>query len=90
MIEPDYFAKKRAQLGMDREDVLAQIQETLDEWYPGKVRARQLHQGVLRLATPSAAVAGALRMRQIELLSAHALEDVRLSISIQSLERRAD
>jgi hypothetical protein len=90
VIEPDYFAKKRAMLGMDREDVLAQIQATLDGWYPGKARARQLHRGVLRLATPSAAVAGALRMRQIELLALHELKDVRLSISIQSLERRPD
>jgi len=85
MLEPDYFAKKRAELGMDREDVLAQVQATLDAWYPGKVRARQLHRGVLRLVTPSASVAGALRMRQVELVAAHHLGDVRLAISIQTL-----
>jgi len=85
MFEPEYFAKKRAELGLDREDVLARIQATLDAWYPGRVRARQLHQGVLHLATPSAAVAGALRMRQIELLEAHKLAGVRVAISIQSL-----
>jgi hypothetical protein len=64
----DYFAKKRVQLGMDREEVLGQVQATLEAWYPGRVRARQLHRGVLYLVTPSAAVAGALRMRQVELL----------------------
>jgi len=70
MLEPDYFARLRAKLGMEREDVLGGVQKVLDEWYPGKVRARQLHQGILRLETPSAGVAGELRMRQVELLDA--------------------
>ncbi len=69
MLEPDYFARLRAKLGMDREDVLVGIQKVLDDWYPQKVRARQLHQGTLRLETPSAGVAGELRMRQVELLN---------------------
>lgn len=81
----DYMAKKRAELGLDREDVLAQIQATLDGWYPGQVRARRLHQGVLRVVTPNASVASELRMRQIELLTAHELADTRLAISIGSL-----
>ncbi len=28
----DYFARKRAQLGFERMDVLAAVQATLDEW----------------------------------------------------------
>jgi hypothetical protein len=84
----DYFLRKRAQLGMDRADVLEQIQAVLEEWYPGLVRAKQLHQGVLRLITPSASVAGELRMRQVELLASLPVEfdtKVRLAISISTL-----
>lgn len=81
----EYLAKKRVQLGLDREDVLAQIQSTVDGWYPGQVRVRQLHQGVLRLVTPHASVASELRMRQLELASLHGLEGVRMAISIASL-----
>ena len=83
----DYFAKKRAELGMDREDVLARVQSVLDGWYPGRVRARQLHRGVLHVVTPSAAVAGALRMRQVELVEGCELGEVRVAISIASLGR---
>ena len=68
MIDPSYFDQKRHQLGMDRADVLERVQQLLDEWYPGRVRARQWHRGVLRLVTPSASVAGSLRMRQMELI----------------------
>jgi hypothetical protein len=81
----DYFAKKRAELGMDRGDVLTRIQATLDAWYPGAVRAKRLHQGVLTLLTPSASVASELRMRQVEFLQVCELEAVRLSISISQL-----
>jgi hypothetical protein len=81
----DYFAQKRAELGLDREDQLAAIQKTLDSWYPGACRVRQLHQGTLRIITPSAGVASELRMRQIELLAAHQLVDTRVAISIGSL-----
>ncbi len=69
MLEPDYFSKLRAKLGMEREDILVGVQRVLDGWYPGQVRARQLHQGILRLDTQSAGVAGELRMRQVELLN---------------------
>jgi len=85
MIDADYFAKKRQELGLDREEVLAAVQATLDAWYPGQTRARQLHRGTLRVVTPSSSVASELRMRQVELLAAHSLVDVRLAISIQTL-----
>lgn len=85
MLENDYFAKKRAQLGMDRADNLAQTQALLDAWYPGQARAKLLHQGVLRIVTPNASVASELRMRQLELLAALELQGTRLAISIQSL-----
>ncbi len=82
----DYFAKKRAELGMDRANTLAGVQAALDDWYPGQTRARQLHRGVLRVITPNAAVANELRMRQVELLSRFAEHNIeRLQISIQSL-----
>ena len=87
MLEADYFERKRRELGLDRADHLADIQRTLDEWYPDQARARQIHQGVLRLVTPSAVVAAELRMRQVELLARHgaAAEVRRLQISIGSL-----
>jgi hypothetical protein len=85
MLEADYFERKRAELGMERGDVLAQIQATLEQWYPGRVRAKRLHQGVLRLVTPSASVATELRLRQLELAQAHHLEGVRIAIAIGSL-----
>jgi hypothetical protein len=72
MIDPDYFTKKRAELGMDRGDVLSEIQAYLDSLYPGQIRAKQLHKGILRLVTPNASVASSLRMRQVE-LQAHIL-----------------
>jgi hypothetical protein len=77
-----HFERKRVELGMDREDILSRIQTLLDIWYPGQVRARRLHQGVLRLETASSSVAGELRMRQLELLETVKLSDTRLAISI--------
>lgn len=77
-----YFAKKRVELGMERQDVLADVQAKLEEWYPGLAKARKLHQGVLRLETASASVASELRMRQLELFEAVKLPDTRLAISI--------
>ena len=85
MIEPDYFAKKRAELGMERADVLVAVQARLDEWYPGQARARQLHLGVLRLVTPNASVASELRLRQVELVRVCGLGEVRVAITIGSL-----
>ena len=84
----DYFSAKRDQLGMDRANVLQQIQATLDAWYPGATRVKQLHHGVLRIVTPNASVAADLRLRQRELLAQHkaAAQTIeRLQISIASL-----
>ncbi len=85
MLEDDYFVRKRTQLGMDRGDVLGAIQGTLEAWYPGQARAKQLHMGVLRIVTPNSSVASELRMRQVELLELHALGDTRLSLTISDL-----
>ena len=88
MIDPEYFERKRAELGRDRGDVLSLVQAVLDSWYPGKLRARQLHQGVLRVVTPSSVVASELRMRQLELLEAVKWGEVRptrISITIAQL-----
>ena len=85
MLEPDYFAKKRAELGFDRVDQLERVQAWCDEHYPGQIRVKRLHQGTLRLVTPSAGVAGDLRMRQVELLGAVGLTGTRLAISIETL-----
>jgi len=71
---------------MDRAEVLGAVQQTLEEWYPGEVRARRLHQGVLRLVAANASVAGSLRMRQVELLGKHGLTGVRLAIGVGTLE----
>ena len=84
MLEDDYFARKRAQLGMDRADTLGVVQQWLDARYPGKVRARSLHRDVLRLVTPSASLASELRMMQLELLAATGLKEVRLVITVAS------
>jgi hypothetical protein len=85
MIDPDYFAKKRAELGMDRADVLEAVQATLDSWYPGQTRVRRLHQGTLRIVTPSASVAADLRLRQVELLARHDLAGTRLALFLDAL-----
>jgi hypothetical protein len=85
MIDSGYFEQKRRELGMDRGDVLQQIQATLDSWYPQRARAKQMHLGVLRIVTPSSSVASELRMRQVELLELHKLKDLRLSITIGEL-----
>ena len=85
MLEADYFAKKRRELGMDRADELARVQAALDGWYPGLARAKQLHNGVLRLITPSASVASELRMRQLELAQILGAGEVRIAISIGSI-----
>ena len=85
----DHFERKRSELGMEREDVLVGLQTLLNSWYPGQAKAKKLHQGVLRLVTPSASVAGELRMRQVELLDA--AEELagerpeRIAITIQTI-----
>lgn len=86
MIEADYFERKRRELGLDREGQLKTIQAWLEQRYPGQVRARQLHRGVLKLETLSASVASELRLRQTELLDTCKLGDTRLAIRIGSLD----
>lgn len=88
MIDESYFDRKRRELGMDREDTLAKVQQVLDGWYPDKVRARRLHLGVLHLVTPSASVAGMLRLRQSELFARCGITETRLAVRIASLENR--
>ena len=83
MFENDYFAQKRAELGMDRGDELVRIQAILDEWYPEMLRAKKLHQGVLSLVAFNAPVASEIRMRQVEFLKLVGLEIKRLQISIE-------
>ena len=85
MIEPDYFANKRTELGFGRVDVLASVQTWCDREYPGLIRVKQLHQGVLRLVTSSSGVAGDLRLRQVELLAVAKLGETRLQISIGTI-----
>ena len=90
MLDPGYFERKRTELGMDRADVLAQIQATLDDWYPSQTRVQRLHRGVLRIVTPSASVASSLRLRQRELVRLHPHQEAahgieRLQISIATL-----
>lgn len=85
MLEPDYFAKKRAELGFERVDQLGVVQAWCDKNYPGVVRVKQLHQGVLRVVTTSSGVAGDLRLRQVELLTAVGLTETRLAVSVGSL-----
>lgn len=83
MIDPEYFERKKRELGFDRVDHLAGAQAILDEWYgPGSARARRLHQNVLRVVTSSAAVAGNLRFRQVELLEKAGLAGTRLAVLI--------
>lgn len=85
----DHFERKRSALGMEREDVLVALQALLNSWYPGQVRAKKLHQGILRLVTPSASVASELRMRQVELLDAVAQlaneRPIRIAITIAAI-----
>lgn len=82
MFEGDYFAQRRAELGMERGDELVRIQGILDGWYPGMMRAKKLHQGVLTLVAFNAPVASEVRMRQVELLELVGIEIKRLQISI--------
>jgi hypothetical protein len=82
VFENDYFAQRRKELGMDRGDELVRIQKILDEWYPGMLRAKKLHQGVLSLVAFNAPVASEIRMRQVEFLELVNLEIKRLQISI--------
>ena len=74
--------QRRAELGMDRGNELVRIQKILDDWYPGMLRAKKLHQGVLSLVAFNAPVASEIRMRQVEFLGLVRLDISRLQISI--------
>lgn len=84
-----YLQKKAKDLDLDRMDALTTIQKLLDEAYPAKTRAKSLHEGVLKVITPSAVVAGELRLRQAQLIpqlvEATARSIDRLHIQITSL-----
>ncbi len=85
MIEPDYFARRRQELGFERMDTLTMVQRWLDEHYAAQARAKSFNNNVLRLATANASVASDLRLRQMEILALEGLAEARLAISIQSL-----
>ncbi len=63
----DYLNKKSQQLDLGRGDELAQIQQIVDAWYPGKVRAQSLNNGRLTLITTSSSVANDLRFKSQQL-----------------------
>lgn len=65
----DYLSRKSAELGLERGDQLAEIQNYLDSLYPGQCRAVSINNGVLKITTPNASVASELRMRQKEALA---------------------
>ena len=65
----DEIMKQKAEsLDLGRGDQLAEIQEVLNGIYPGRVRAKQLQNGVLTITTPSSAVASDLRLQQVYVL----------------------
>ena len=63
----DYLKKRAQELGLGRADILAEVQAWLDHNYPGRAHAISLNAGVLKIVTPSASVAGDLRLRQGEI-----------------------
>jgi hypothetical protein len=86
MIDPEYFERKKRELGFERVDQLTAVQAWLDERYPATARAKMLHCGVLRISAANGSVAADIRMRQVELLTACRLVDTRLAITISSLD----
>lgn len=78
----DYLQRRATELGLERADTLLIVQKLLDQWYPLQVRVVSLNDGVLRLVTPSAVVAGELRLRQVELRKAIGESVARLQIHI--------
>jgi hypothetical protein len=82
-IDPDYLNQKAADLDLGRYQTIKLAQELLDQWYPGRARALSFNKGVLKVVTPSASVAGDLRLRQVELLNILQIE--KLSIGIRPL-----
>lgn len=64
----DYLDKKAQKLDLGRGDELAQIQELLDKWYPGKVRAQSLNNGKLVIVTTSSSLANELRFKTNQIM----------------------
>lgn len=85
MIDPDYLAKKRQELGLERYDALQKVQNWLDERYPGQARALSLNRGVLKLTTASASVATDLRFQQINIIESFCPDGVeKIQVLIRS------
>lgn len=87
-IDPEYMRKKANQLGLERGQMLEQIQVVLGQRYGQNVRAVSLNNGVLKVITPSAGLASNLRLDQVGLLDelkTKAIEPNRLQIVIAPL-----
>lgn len=67
MIDPDYLDRRRKELGMERYDMLQQVQAWLDERYPEQVRAQSFNHGVLKLVVSSSSTASELRLAQVQI-----------------------
>lgn len=83
----DYLKRKAQQLNLGRAEALDAATEMLNGLYPGQIRVMSLNDGVLKIMTPSAAVASEIRLRQVELigkLQTYA-EVTKLQIQIGSL-----
>lgn len=77
----DYLGKRARDLGLERQGVLREAQEWLDQLYPGQAKAASLNDGVLKITTQSAAVAGELRLRQTELLDDKEVKKIQININ---------
>jgi len=64
-----YLKRKAENLDLDRGAALHKIQQILDRQFPGKTKAKSLNDNVLKVITPSAAVASEIRLRQQDLIS---------------------
>ncbi len=64
----DYLKKRAMELDLGRGVALTQIQALLDDAYPNQVRAVSLNNGVVKILTPSAPLAGEIRMSQVRLI----------------------
>lgn len=87
----DYLRQKAEQLGLSRLDALTKCQNVLNGLYPEQTRVLSLNQQILKVITPSATVAGDMRLRQVELLiklrqatSPHSINS--LNIQIRELQ----
>lgn len=63
-----HLRRTARRLDLGRGEALMAIQKQLDRLYPGQTRTISLNDGVLKVATLSAAVASELRLRQVTLI----------------------